>query len=321
MSAKPQPLRQMPSASAQDPFLQDVLAGLSRIQKSIPPKYLYDAEGSRLFDAICDLPEYYPTRTETAILAGHADDMAARIGPGAVVVEFGSGSSVKIRLLLDALQDCRGYVPVDISGEHLSAAALRLGADYPALPIQPVVADYTRPFPLPALSGRRVGFFPGSTIGNFSPGEAMGFLCTAAEIIGPGGGLLVGADRRKDPAVLVPAYDDAAGVTAAFNMNLLTRMNRELGADFEPDRFAHRARYDGDRHRIEMHLESLETQTVSIAGETFRFEAGETIHTENSHKFDRDSFAALAEPAGFRLSKSWTDAEGWFDVHWLELAS
>lgn len=321
MSANPQPLRQEPAASAQDPFLQDVLAGLSRPQKSIPPKYLYDGEGSRLFDAICELPEYYPTRTETGILGAHADDVAARIGIGAVVVEFGSGSSVKVRLLLDALQDCRGYVPVDISGEHLSAAAVRLSEDYPHLSIRPVVADYTRPFPVPALAGRRVGFFPGSTIGNFSPGEARGFLCTAAEIIGPGGGLLVGADRRKDPSVLVPAYDDAAGVTAAFNLNLLTRMNRELGADFDPKRFAHRARYDTDRHRIEMHLESLEAQTVAIAGETFRFATGETIHTENSHKFDQDSFAALAEPAGFRLEETWTDANGWFDVHWLELAS
>lgn len=304
-------------------FAVALLDGLARSPRSVPPKFFYDAAGSALFDRICELPEYYPTRTELALLAAHAGEMAQCIGPDADIIEFGAGSSRKIGLLLAALERPRRFVPVDISGEHLHAAAQRLRLEHPSLDVRPLVADFTRAFALPAApapgrSGHspRVGFFPGSSIGNFAPAEALRFLRRAARML-RGGGLLVGVDLVKDPAVLHAAYNDAQGVTAAFNRNLLQRANRELGADFRPDRFAHYAFYEPERQRIEMHLVSLERQRVTVCGRRFDFAPGETLHTENSHKFTVEGFRALAARAGFVPGPVWRDREGLFSIHWL----
>ncbi|WP_454727577.1 MULTISPECIES: L-histidine N(alpha)-methyltransferase [Cupriavidus] len=306
-------------------FARDVLAGLAGTPRSIPPKYFYDAAGSTLFDRICELPEYYPTRTELAILAGHAREIAAHIGPRADLIEFGAGSLTKVRRLLDAFAPAdlpRRFLPLDISGAHLHEAARRLRADYPALAVQPVVADYMAPFALPDAPGasgaraRPVGFFPGSTIGNFSPAEALRFLRLAARLLA-GGGLLVGVDLVKAPATLHAAYNDSQGVTAAFNLNLLSRINRETGADFDLGGFAHYAFYEPVRRRIEMHLVSRRAQTVTVAGRPHRFAEGDTIHTENSHKFTIEGFRALAAEAGFRPGTVWTDERRLFSVHWL----
>jgi dimethylhistidine N-methyltransferase len=298
-------------------FLQDLQLGLAAPPHRISPKYFYDAEGSRLFDLICDLPEYYPTRTERAILATHAADIAQEIGRGCDLVEFGAGSCSKVRLLLDELRP-RRYLPIDISAEHLEQSAGELEREHPGLLVLPVAGDYTATVHLPpALSGaRRVGFFPGSTIGNFTPGEALQFLRGAARLL-RGGGLLLGADLVKDPAVLHAAYNDDQGVTAAFNLNLLARANRELGARFVLDQFAHSAFYNAPHQRIEMHLVSRRRQIVALGGECFEFDEGETLHTENSHKFTVDSLRALASQAGFRPGLVWTDPEQLFSVHWL----
>lgn len=300
-------------------FLADVLDGLSRPRKSLPCKYFYDREGSALFDAICTLDEYYPTRTETALLHDRAAEIAGLAGRGATLVELGSGSSVKVRILLDALDAPAMYVPVDISREHLIAAASRLAGDYPAVTVVPVAADYVRGFALPrgVRPERAVVFFPGSTIGNFRPAEALMFLRGLGERLGLGTRLLIGVDLRKDRRVLEAAYNDAAGVTAAFNMNLLARINRELSGTFDLTRFAHRAHYDPLRGRIEMHLESLAPQTVRVAGRPFRFAAGETIHTENSYKYSVGGFRRLAARAGWRTERSWTDADSLFSLHWI----
>src|SRR4051812_17699352 len=272
-------------------FRADVLAGLSRPRKRLPAKYFYDAAGSRLFDAITELPEYYPTRTELGILRARAGEMARRCGPRCLLIELGAGSLTKVRLLLDRLDRPAGYVPVDVSGDHLPAApagvghrhspppgaplraaAAELADDYPALPVVPVVADFTRPFELPDVpAARRVAFFPGSTVGNFDPPAADALLRRVARLVGPGGGLLIGIDLRKDAAVLERAYNDAAGVTAAFNRNLLVRINRELGADFDPAAFRHVAFYDRDRSRIEMHLVSASRQRVRVGESAFDF--------------------------------------------------
>ncbi|VTU29705.1 Histidine-specific methyltransferase EgtD [Variovorax sp. PBS-H4] len=301
-------------------FGRELFEGLSRSPRSISPKFFYDAAGSQLFDRICELPEYYPTRTEMRILTECAPEIAAQIGPHAEVVEFGAGSLTKVRLLLDALQAPRRYVPIDISGEHLEGAAQRLRADYPHLGVQPLVADYTMPLVLPARSegmGQRVGFFPGSTLGNFSPEEALAFLQLAQRLL-RGGGLLVGVDLVKDPARLHAAYNDAQGVTAAFNLNLLGRANRELDTDFDLDGFSHAAFYNAPLRRIEMHLVSRRKQTVTLDGQRFQFEEGETIHTENSYKFTVDGLQALALKAGLRPTAVWTDPERLFSVHWLQ---
>lgn len=300
-------------------FRDAVLAGLNSRPRAIPCRFFYDARGSRLFDRICELPEYYPTRTEMALLADHADEMAALIGPDADLVEFGAGSSTKVRLLLDALDRPHAFVPIDISGDHLKHAAQALEDDYPGLAVTPVVGDFTRPLTLPPVADgvRRVGFFPGSTIGNFAPSEARAFLRRAARMLA-GGGLLIGVDLVKDPAVLEAAYDDAAGVTAAFNKNLLVRANAELGADFNIDGFAHKALFNDRASRIEMHLESLGRQQVRIGRDCFSFAPGETIHTENSYKYTVDGFRQAAETAGFRLRRTWADGAGLFSVHWLE---
>ncbi|MDB5814125.1 MAG: hypothetical protein JWN23_1242 [Rhodocyclales bacterium] len=303
-----------------DEFACALTAGLRAKPYQVSPKFFYDAAGSALFDQICELPEYYPTRTEIGILAEHANDMATCIGPNAEIVEFGAGSSRKIRLLLDALHRPQRFVPVDISGEHLHASAGALREAYPSLEIRPVVADFTRPVALPPRMpghGARVGFFPGSSIGNFDPQEARRFLRQIANQL-RGGGLLIGTDLVKDPAILHAAYNDAAGVTAAFNRNLLLRANRELDADFVVDNFAHYAFYNAALQRIEMHLISLHSQNVHIGDERFHFAEGDSIHTENSYKFTLEGFHALAMEAGFRPAATWCDARRWFCLHWLE---
>ncbi len=326
-------------------FETDVLAGLRASPRAIPPKWLYDAEGSRLFDAITRLDAYYPTETERGILRTHAADMAAEIGPGAVLIEYGSGSSDKTRVLLDALIAAPGggasgglaaYVPVDISPTALDAAARTLRAEYPGLDVRPVVADYTQPFSVPDVSPRerRVVFFPGSTVGNFTPAETEAFFEHAATVVGPGGALLVGADQRKDAAVLRTAYDDPEGVTAAFNLNLLARVNRELCGDADLAAWEHEARVvesdpvesDPGEGRpgegrpgeagqaVEMHLVSRRAQTLTVCGERFSFGPGGSVHTETSTKYGPDTLARLAAPAGFARAARWTDAAGWFAV-------
>lgn len=301
-------------------LLADVVAGLSAPRKTLPCKYLYDAHGSRLFDRICELPEYYPTRTECGILRSYSGEIAAHAGPEATLVEFGSGSSIKIRLLLSALESLHVYTPIDISREHMLQAAAALQRDFPDLRVAPVCADYTRALALPGEHGpgRRVGFFPGSTIGNFTPVEAVGFLKRARTLLGRGALMVVGVDLPKAEAILQAAYDDAAGVTAEFNLNLLARINRELGGDFDLAAFRHRARWNGQLSRVEMHLESLVEQRVSLAGHDFSFEAGETIHTENSYKYGLDAFRRIACAAGWSGRTVWLDADTRFSVHLLE---
>ncbi|HWH72791.1 MAG TPA: L-histidine N(alpha)-methyltransferase [Methylibium sp.] len=298
-------------------FASDLLAALAQRPRRIAPKHFYDAAGSALFERICELPEYYPTRTELALLRRHAREMAECIGADAEIVEFGAGSSRKVRLLLDALRTPRRFVPIDISAEHLHEAAARLRADYPALEVLPLAADFTRRLTLPPAAGSRVGFFPGSSIGNFDPDDALAFLRAAAAVLDRG--LLIGVDLVKDPARLHAAYNDAAGVTAAFNLNLLARANRELGADFDLAAFDHYAYYDPRRQRIEMHLVSRRAQTVRLCGQAFGFDAGESLHTENSYKYTVEQFHALAREAGYRPGAVWVDDERLFSVHWLAL--
>ncbi|MGP3725355.1 L-histidine N(alpha)-methyltransferase [Cereibacter sphaeroides] len=300
-------------------LLADALRGLSQSPKRMEPKWFYDAEGSALFERITELPEYYPTRTETAILTAGADRLAAHVPEGAELVELGSGASVKTRLLLDRLTGLSAYVPVDISASFLKETARALARDYPDLPIHPVVADFTKPLRLADEGHPRVGFFPGSTLGNLDPEGARALMRGVRDWPGIRG-FIVGIDLIKDEDTLVRAYDDAAGVTAAFNLNLLHRMNREIGADFDPDRFAHRAIWNAEKARIEMHLESLEDQEVQIGPRRIRFRAGETIHTENSHKFSATSFAERAAEAGWRLADFLTDARRQFGVALLEPA-
>jgi dimethylhistidine N-methyltransferase len=297
-------------------FHADVVTGLSRRPRRLPCKYFYDQRGSHLFDRICQLDEYYPTRTELAIMQKHAGAMAAATGYGASLIELGSGSSLKTRLLLDALPDLASYVPVDISREHLQSSALRLARSYPRLSIKPVAADFTRDFYVPqaALGRKRVVYFPGSTIGNFRPADAQRLLQNIARLAGSGGGLLIGIDLVKDRNLLIAAYNDAAGVTAEFNLNLLDRINRELSGTFDLDAFRHQAIYNGARQRIEMHLVSTQSQSARVGDRRFRFELGETICTEFSHKYTIDQFAALAAPAALRLQHVWTDERRWFAV-------
>ncbi|HEX5263945.1 MAG TPA: ergothioneine biosynthesis protein EgtB, partial [Phenylobacterium sp.] len=298
------------AAQVTDAFEADVLAGLAKPQKTVPPKYFYDAEGSRLFEAITGLAEYYPTRTEISLLRRIAPQIAELISPGAALVEFGSGASVKTRILLDAAPQIGVYAPIDISRSALDEAAAAVRRDYPKLVVAPLLEDFTRALTLPdAAQGRPVtGFFPGSTIGNFTPDEAEAFLVGARTLLGKGGRFLVGIDVVKAKETLVAAYDDALGVTAAFNKNLLARINRELGADFDLAAFAHRAIWNPDQSRMEMHLESLKDQRVRVAGRTFGFAKGETLHTENSYKFAVEGFAGLARKAGWTLETSWLSA-------------
>jgi dimethylhistidine N-methyltransferase len=286
-------------------FRRDMAQGLSRDQKAVPPKWFYDAEGSRLFEEITALPEYYPTRQETALLRDKAALLTADFGPDAVLVEFGSGASEKTRILLDAAVDLGAYVPLDISESALTDAATRIRADYPTLRVQPVLGDFEHLAPLPddLPGGRRIGFFPGSTIGNLQPAEAERFLATARDMLGEGALFILGVDLVKDPAVLVAAYDDSQGVTAAFNRNLLVRANADLGADFDLDAFTHRAVWNPDASRMEMHLQAVTPTTVRIDDQTFRFMSGETIHTESSRKFTAESVDAMATAAGWTVER------------------
>ena len=309
--------------SAYNSFAEDVLAGLSATPKRVPAKYFYDEEGSRLFERITGLPEYYPTRCEMQILRDRGAEIAKLIPEGSALVEFGSGSSRKARVLLRAAPKLACYVPVDICGEMIEQEARELRPDFAGLKVLPVVADICFPFELPAeakAAACRIGFFPGSTIGNFEPHEAAAFLRNAARILGPGATLIIGADLVKDIEVLNAAYNDAEGVTARFNLNLLTRINRELGGTFELGTFEHHAFYNRERNRIEMHLASLKRQKVKVAGETIEFRAGETIHTENSYKYTATSLNALARGVGWLPAGVWTDTGNNFSIQAFTLA-
>ncbi len=297
---------------------EDVLAGLALPQKSIPPKYFYDEQGCRLFEAICELPEYYLTRTEMAILRGNIAEIAQFVGPEAQLIEFGSGVQAKTRILIQALQT-QLYVPVDIALDTLRASSNELALRFPFLNIVGICADHTRPLALPEFVGvpirRKAVFFPGSTVGNFTPAEALVFLRQARKIAGAGGVLLIGVDLKKDKTTLDAAYADPGGVTAQFNLNLLHRINRELEADFQVKRFRHKAFYDPILGRVEMHLESQYSQFVHVAGRRFDFALGETIHTEISCKYSIAEFQELGKRAGFTPEKVWTDPEQLFSVH------
>jgi len=300
-------------------FAEALLMGFARAPKEIACKYFYDAAGSRLFDRICELPEYYQTRTERALLQRHAPEIAALMGADVEIVEFGAGSLRKVRLLLDTLKNPRAYSPVDISGDYLADVVRMLRADYAGVILRPLVADFTLPMTIPHLLGRprRAGLFTGSTIGNFKPDAAMALLRRMRGML-DGGGLLVGVDLVKDPQRLHAAYNDAAGVTAAFNKNLLARANRELGADFDLDGFAHYAPYNAVAHRIEMYLVSLKRQSVTVGDQRFEFAQGEPVHTEDSYKYTIENFREMAARAGFSPRAVWTDPERLLSVHWLE---
>jgi L-histidine N-alpha-methyltransferase len=308
-----------PAPAAQREFLADLLAGLRARPRSIPSKYFYDERGSALFEEICALPEYYVTRTELAILRESAAEIAELLGPCCLLIEYGSGSSAKVRLLLDRLEAPAGYVPIDVSAEHLHALAAAIARDYQVLAVAPLVADFTRRPTLPphAADARRVVTFPGSTIGNLPPEEARELLVGIAELVGRGGAALIGVDLAKPRAILEPAYDDAAGVTAEFNRNVLWHANRVLGADFEPKCYAHRALYNEAEGRVEMHLEAMREQVVTVAGERFVIEAGERIRTEYSYKYTVPQFSSLARSAGLTVARTWTDAAGLFSVQYL----
>jgi dimethylhistidine N-methyltransferase len=309
-------------APGEESFRDAVLYGLARSRKAIPCKFFYDERGSELFEQICRLPEYYPTRTEIAILEENADEIAGQMGAYSRMIEFGSGASYKARILLQALDRPVAYVPVDISREHLREAAASLAEDFPEVAIIAVCADYTRPFALPSLpgpAGKRVGFFPGSTIGNFEPDAAARFLANCAGILGPRGEMLIGVDLKKDSRILDAAYNDRAGVTAAFNLNLFERINRELDGDLDLDCFEHFAFYSANNGRVEIYIRSLADQQATIAGRRFNFSAGELIHTEYSYKYAVGEFRELAARAGFRPVDTWTDPGELFSVHYLRL--
>jgi dimethylhistidine N-methyltransferase len=303
-------------------FREEVLQGLQKTQKELPSKFFYDERGSQLFEQICGLDEYYLTRTELGIMRDHAGEMAELLGPQCLLVEYGSGSSTKTRLLLNHLPQPAAYVPIDISKEHLIEAASALADAYPELEVLPVCADYTTDFALPVPTmpaTRTVVYYPGSTIGNFDHEPAQRFLQHIAQVCKVGGGLLIGVDLRKDPGKLHHAYNDWEGVTAAFNLNLLVRINRELGADFDLDQFRHYAFYNPRVGRVEMHLVSLQDQEVHLGQDKFAFAIGESIWTESSYKYSLDLFAAMAESAGFRVEQLWTDSRQLFSVQYLTM--
>lgn len=302
--------------------LDEVVRGLRSPQKELPCKLFYDEDGSELFEQITQLDEYYPTRTEARIMRESGADIAARLGPDVVLIEYGSGSSTKTRILLEHLERPAGYIPIDISREQLQRSADKLARGYPRLRIEPVCADYTAPFELPRVGadrGRRVAYYPGSTIGNFVPEDARRFLVRIADMCGPSGGLLVGVDLKKDPLMLHRAYNDALGVTAAFNLNILRRLNRELGADFALDQFRHYAFYNPVFARVEMHLVSLKEQVVHLGKVRIRFDRGESIWTEGSYKYNVQEFAQLAAAAGWHVQQVWTDDRMLFSVQYLEV--
>jgi L-histidine N-alpha-methyltransferase len=300
-------------------FLEDVIAGLSLPQKTLPPKYFYDAAGSKLFERICRLPEYYPTRAELSLTRANLSAIARFAGKGSALIEYGSGESVKTRLLLAGMRPS-AYIAVDISAAALLGAVRRLSRAFPKLNITGVVGDFSRPLKIPAFEGkkRRVVYFPGSTIGNLTPEDAQAFLRMTRGQVGPRGAMLVGVDLKKDPTILHAAYNDSRGVTAAFNLNVLARINRELGGDFDLARWRHYAFYNAPRGRVEMHLVSLKKQLVNIAKHRFAFDRGETIHTENSYKYSVREFRALAASGGFSAGKLWMDAKEQFALFGLE---
>lgn len=307
-------------------FQESVIEGLSNTPKSLACKFFYDEVGSDLFGKICETDEYYVTRTETALMRDIGPELAKLAGPDATVIELGAGSDLKIRLLLDALDRPAQYVPIDISREHLREAANAIAIDYPALRVGAVCADFTAQMALAedailSTAGRRLGFFPGSTIGNFSPIAAEDFLRGLRPLLGADGALLIGADLRKDTARLNAAYNDKAGYTAAFNMNILYRIVKELDVILEPRDFEHYAFYNEAENRIEMHLRCLRAQTVRVGGRSFDMMPGELIHTENSHKYSLDGFAALAASAGYTATAHWTDTEKLFSIHYLTVAA
>ncbi len=311
----------MPDSFDREAFRHEVLAGLASSPKTLPCKYFYDERGAELFVEICDLEEYYLTRTETAILERRAGEVASAVGAGCLVIELGSGEARKTEILLTALDCPIGYVPVDISSEQLEQTAERIGRIFPELVVHPIAADYSiswSPGELPEAK-RRLAFFPGSTIGNFGPAEAVVFLSRLADLLGVGGALLIGADLQKDREILEQAYDDSRGVTAAFNLNLLTRINRELAGDFQIEAFKHRAVYNARAGRIEMYLESLKPQTVRVEACAFQLAAGEMICTEHSHKYTLEGFRDLATKAGLTVNRVWTDERQLFSVQLLEV--
>lgn len=306
-----------------DDFRQAVLAGLARTPKRLPSRFIYDARGSRLFEAILEQPEYYIPRVEMALLRGHGPELAAEAGPRAYVADYGSGSGRKARLLLDALREPAVYAAIDISRDHLVNAAESLAADYPGLEVHALCANFLQPLDLPpprVPAGRRLGFFPGSTVGNLTPEERARFLIAARTALA-GGGLVVGVDLKKDPAVLRAAYNDAKGASAAFNTNILVRANAELGADFALASFRHRAEYDAAQGRMEIGIASLKAQTVRIGDAAFHFDADEIIVTQYAYKFTTEAFAAAAEAAGFEPRQVWTDADRMFAIHFLAASS
>jgi len=300
-------------------FRQDVIAGLSKPRKSLPSRWLYDERGSELFEQITQLEEYYPTRVETGILRANAAEMASFVGKGATLIEYGAGAGIKTEILIEALQAPRLYVPVDISGDFLDQAVISLRHRFPNIGIWPIVADFTGDFEIPAgipLKGRSA-FFPGSTIGNLDHAETVSFLRRMHRQVGAKGTAVIGVDLTKDLRVLRAAYNDRRGITAAFNANLLARINRELDGDFRPERFAHEARWNSVNSAVEMHLVSTEAQTAMVDGQSFDFEAGESIHTETSRKYDVRTFSALVESAGWYIDEMWTDPRQTFGVFGL----
>jgi L-histidine N-alpha-methyltransferase len=316
-------IQKMPSTKfsrAARQFRADVLRGLRAPKKELPCKYFYDEAGSALFEQITELEEYYPTRTELGIMERHAAEMAGLLGTRCLLIEYGSGSSLKTRYLLDQLRDPAGYVPIDVSGEYLEDSARVLNEEYPDVEVLPLCADFTRALGLPACrkaATRRVVYFPGSTLGNFAPEAALTLLRQTAALCGCGGGFLLGIDLQKDPRVIEAAYNDRQGVTAAFNRNILVRINRELDADFDVEQFAHKAYYNVAHGRLEMHLVSGCDQVVRIGGRLFSFVKGESIHTENSYKYSVSALTALAETAGYRVERVWMDERQYFSVVYL----
>lgn len=308
----------------QQQFLADVRTGLQATPKRLPCKYFYDQHGSQLFERICETPEYYLTRTETQIMTGHAGEICRRIGPEATLIEYGSGSSLKTRILLDHLPDLRTYVPVDISQQHLHSVAEQLFLRYPLLDVRPVAADFTAALPLarlPLAGTRRVVYFPGSTIGNFEPAQAQRLFRQIAQVCGVGGGLLLGFDLQKDPGILEAAYNDASGVTARFNLNILQRINRELGGDFNLRQFRHEALYEPRPGRMRISLVSRVQQSVRIAGESFEFAAEEPLLTEFSYKYTPLGMQDLLQSAGLNITQLWTDSQNWFAVAYCEVVT
>jgi dimethylhistidine N-methyltransferase len=309
----------MDSLVSSNEFEIDVLAGLSKHQKGINPKYFYDEIGSILFEKITEVPEYYITRTELAILEENKKEMSKLIGKDATLIEFGSGSSTKVKILLDNIESLKHYIPIDISSEMLLKSADALSSEYKDLSILPICADFVKPISIPDYGGKRVIFYPGSTIGNFEPQKAKEILENASAMLQHGDGLLIGVDLKKDREVLEKAYNDASGVTEQFNLNMIKRINKELNANFKLSSFSHLAFYNDELGRIEMHLKSLEDQSVMIGVHEVHFSRGETIHTENSYKYSVEQFHALAKECGFTSKKVWTDSNKWFSVHYLEI--